>query len=1132
MDETNGRLFVSTPNHPPCCGTFFVRPFEFLSFLHSLYSNAVSADLRNLLAARLNVSRGGVHPSAVGPRSGLKEFEQLWSHSWAILWGPPGCGKTTNVGRQVAACLDGDERILVVSTTNKATDAAALAIGKAAYAVYPRAVEDGRILRIGKGANYQDYEVAALKGLLRGTETELLRKVGALKQELARAQTHDQRAVLRRQIQELQRYMKDSAFNIFGSPAVRVVIATAFKAVTLLRDPAIRSMAVAGKAPFTTVVIDEAGLMSRPLVAALSILASRRVVVVGDAKQLAPISKVSRILPTQQATWLASSSLSHLQQVHQLGQGVHLLREQHRMHPHVSRVVSHYQYDGALKDAASVENRKATTPFLLEGQPRAIWYVLDEDCQDISKIRAERGPGNRSWLRPWTREILGKLFSHTEAYRANGLFITPFRAQAKDIAQFFAAEHLENWSAGTVHSRQGTEADVVIFDTVNAGSCGWDYNEWKRLVNVGLSRARECVLLLASRAEMSEPYLRPLLDNLAPRILKRCGKKLTWTEVSAEPAVKGDSHEAANPNLVGCQLARRKSLRPVMSKEQQQLCGHKMDGKPRLVRGVAGSGKTLVLAHWLQKTVQILADRPDARVCVVYANQSLKRLIADTIEEAWQTDGGKGQSPLNRVVLHHIKDLLQTMFVKAGLRWSGDRWDYNAQAAEYLKQKPFEQVEPCCQAMFIDEAQDMGSDALRLLTALVEQTDPANPKSRAVHIFYDNAQNIYRRPMPKWSEIGLDIVGRRSTIMKESFRSTRPITEFALNVLYRLQPPEADPDHKELVKQGLIELTTRNGLPWWNVRFNQVDGPRPIFRKFSSLAYQVTALTEQVMHWILVEHVRPCDISIVCNDHAFKGHVMEELGPRLKAIKARVIDDPGVGEARDVNTVVVSPTPSFKGYEAEIVVVGGLERFIGKGEVLPNNLYVAMTRARSILAVYAYQQAKPKPEAAKLLTTVEECLNSLSHHQDVEHEISNLDDFEDVVSVLDEGNKAWLERLWKRFLIHQEPIIAKEHEILAEPLFWFQVDDRVVACFGNEKPGAHTMHKLEDHGIEVIQPGQEVGSLAGQNQSNETESAPRNQDAHSLRAYASPLLQDTVAAEDFFEKFRVQCRRETLLGNA
>jgi superfamily I DNA/RNA helicase len=1075
VDETNGRLFVSvsSPDRPPCRGTFFVRPFEFLTFLHSLFCRPDSASLRKLLPARLNAARGDVSPTASGARSGLKEFERMWGHSWAVLWGPPGCGKTTNIGRQVAACLEGDERILVVSTTNKATDAAALAIGKAALAASPRAVGEGRILRIGKGADHEDYQARGLTGLLRGTETDLLRQIGALTRDLHKAPTHEQRAVLRRQIQELRRLMKDSAFNIFASPDVQVVVATAFKAVMLLSDPAIRSLAAAGEAPFTTVVIDEAGLMARAVVAGLSLLAARRVVVVGDAKQLAPISKMSRVLPTSQATWLASSCLTHLQRVQQAGSAVHLLREQHRMHPQVSRVVSHYQYEGALIDAPSVLDRKTDLPSLLTGPPRAVWYVLDEDGQDLPSIRAERGPGGRSWVRPATRHVLAKLFADPDLRKVRGLFITPFRAQAREVAGFFAAEHLDSWSAGTVHSRQGTEADVVIFDTVNAGSCAWPHDEWKRLVNVGLSRAREFVLVLASQAEMNEPYLRPLVDHLAPRVLKRSGRALIWAEVPTRPVLAVSPQVAANPDLLGNQLVRRKVLRPVMSKEQQRLCGLNVDGKPRLVRGVAGSGKTWVLAHWLHKTVQKLSDRSDARVWAVYANQSLHRLITDTIEEAWRADGGGGRSPLERVQLRHVKHLLQDLFREEGLWWRGDPFDYNSQAAEYLKRRPFEQVKPRCAAMFIDEAQDMGPDTLKLLSALVEATDPTEPKGRAVNIFYDDAQNIYGRPRPTWAEIGLDMIGR-STVMKESFRSTRPITEFALNVLYRLQPPNGDCDHKELVKLGLIEQTVRGGSAWWNVRFNQVEGPKPIFRKFRSLAQQVTALADQVIHWIVEEGVRPCDISILCNDRAFRGHVEEELGPRLGATKARLVSDPGQGEAREENTVVASVTPSFKGYEAEVVVIGGVERFIAQGEILPNNLYVAMTRARSVLAIYAYQQARPKPEATKLLETVEKCLDGLLERPKVEQEISNLDDFEDLLGRLGADNRSWLAGLWKSYMIQQEPIMAKDGEILAEPLFWFQDDDRVFACFGDDDPGAHALHKLEDNGIEVVRPGQEL----------------------------------------------------------
>lgn len=138
-------------------------------------------------------------------------------------------------------------------------------------------------------------------------------------------------------------------------------------------------------------------------------------------------------------------------------------------------------------------------------------------------------------------------------------------------------------------------------------------------------------------------------------------------------------------------------------------------------------------------------------------------------------------------------------------------FDYD-KAAEMVLSRPVKNgIQPCCEALFIDEAQDLGPSAVRLLSTLVSLSDPHDPNSRSVNIFYDNAQNIYDRATPKWSEIGLDMRGR-STVMKESFRSTKPITEFALNVLYRLTSMKESTDHKELQTRGLIERSERLGL--------------------------------------------------------------------------------------------------------------------------------------------------------------------------------------------------------------------------------------------------------------------------------------------------------------------------------
>src|SRR5690606_25428420 len=132
------------------------------------------------------------------------------------------------------------------------------------------------------------------------------------------------------------------------------------------------------------------------------------------------------------------------------------------------------------------------------------------------------------------------------------------------------------------------------------------------------------------------------------------------------------------------------------------------------------------------------------------------------------------------------------------------------------------------------------------------------------NIFYDNAQNIYGRRTPTWSELGLDMRGR-STVMKESFRSTKPIAEFALNVLYRLQPPESNPDHKEMVARGLIERAERNGTDWWTVRFNQIDGPKPTFHQYTNLDEEFEAIAAYCRKLIEVEGVQPSDICLLYN---------------------------------------------------------------------------------------------------------------------------------------------------------------------------------------------------------------------------------------------------------------------------
>lgn len=991
VDEQNGCLFVALDDLEaiPKVGSFFVRPFEFLSVLDAIYNGGEFEEVREQLPARLSASEGDVHPevshSAV---VGLSHLRNWWQHSWSVLWGPPGTGKTWTTGQQIARVLsDAGERILIVSTTNRATDAVALSLGEAAKAVCPSELENETLLRIGKGASYQKFVNRKLDSMLAGTESEVLSQIDGLAQQLPLFDSWEEKALTRKRIGELRATGIDQSNRIFVDADNRVVVATAFKAMSFLKDDTIRKMVENGEAPFTTIFIDEAGLISRSAVAALSLLAARRVVLVGDSKQLAPISRISRVLPTRQQTWLASSGLSHLEETSDVPTAVHLLSEQRRMHPDVCEVVSTFQYNNVLTTAAERADQESTLSPFLADRSRAIWYVLDEEECDLAAIRATRGPGNKSWVRQITKAVLKKLLSDADVRRANGLFVSPFKAQANAVGEWFAEWGTDSWESSTVHSQQGSEADIVVFDTVNAGSHTWGVVEWKRLVNVALSRAREAVIVLASRAEMDEPYLRPLKRHLTESLLVKDRGRHEWRDNGEQAPIKGsfvaepnaryrahpksdsepeskgepkptsDSDNEAKPNCrMGDQFDGRKDMKPVFSQEQQRLTNLELDGKPRLVRGVAGSGKSVVLCNWLAKTAKRLQGKKDARIWAVYANRSLHKLLRDSIEAAWEHQGDgelldRSAFPWDRVELLHVKDVLSGML--PGVRMTMDQFgfDYDRAAEEFLNRQDTEKLLPRCTALFIDEAQDMGPSTLRLLLSVVEQSGESDENSRSAHIFYDNAQNVYGTKTPKWSEFGLDLRGR-STIMRESFRSTRQITELAVNVLHRLSGDSGRRDQQELISLGFLQPTQRNGAGWLEATFSQVEGPKPIFHSFDRRSDEMAVVAKHLRHLIEVDGVSPTDICVIYNGKA-DSILKSQLAPRVAEFGVELSIQKMGSFERKANTLLATTPHSYKGYESEVVVIPCVDHYVApEGKLVANGLYVAMTRARSLLAMY------------------------------------------------------------------------------------------------------------------------------------------------------------------------------------
>ncbi|MEW5892808.1 MAG: NERD domain-containing protein/DEAD/DEAH box helicase [Pseudomonadota bacterium] len=200
---------------------------------------------------------------------------------------------------------------------------------------------------------------------------------------------------------------------------------------------------------------------------------------------------------------------------------------------------------------------------------------------------------------------------------------------------------------------------------------------------------------------------------------------------------------------------------------QQELLARNLGEGHRIVRGVAGSGKTLILAFRAEHLARA-ASRPVLVLC--YANG-----IAGRLENAMQDRGVE-----DRVIVSTFHawcwNMLRTYDIPAPSE--RDLPDYGARLAAGVAAVidavargliPGGQYD----AVLIDEAHDFEPQWLELAAQMV------NPDTKSLLIVYDDAQAIYKgRSRPVWRQLGIEAAGR-TTVLKLNYRNTSQILRFA-----------------------------------------------------------------------------------------------------------------------------------------------------------------------------------------------------------------------------------------------------------------------------------------------------------------------------------------------------------------
>ncbi len=421
------------------------------------------------------------------------------------------------------------------------------------------------------------------------------------------------------------------------------------------------------------------------------------------------------------------------------------------------------------------------------------------------------------------------------------------------------------------------------------------------------------------------------------------------------------------------------------------------------IRGLAGSGKTIVLAL---KAAYLHTQYPDWRIAVTFNTRSLKgqfkRFINNfcveqsgeepdwtkiRIVNAWGAPGGEERDGIYyefcRVTGQEFHD-----FKSASIQFRGSDnvFDEACQAALSAVANPPELYD----AILIDEAQDFAPSFLRLCYAMLKL-----PK-RLVYA-YDELQNLSGTSLPPPEEIfGTDDQGqplvslgddpRRDVILQKCYRNSRPmlVTAHALGFGIYRQPPKDS-------QTGLVQMFDQPVL-WEEIGYRVREGrlakgehvvlerteetsPRfledhstiddlVVFLQFDDEAKQNAWLVEQIKKNIEEDELRHDDIIVIDPDPLA---ARERLGPIRKALIEMGIQNHHAGVDTNPDVFFKTETPSVtftgiyraKGNEAGMVYVVNAQDCDGIGVGLAsirNRLFTAITRSKAWVRVIGYGQ--------------------------------------------------------------------------------------------------------------------------------------------------------------------------------
>jgi superfamily I DNA/RNA helicase len=378
----------------------------------------------------------------------------------------------------------------------------------------------------------------------------------------------------------------------------------------------------------------------------------------------------------------------------------------------------------------------------------------------------------------------------------------------------------------------------------------------------------------------------------------------------------------------------------VMDLAQEKLARGMGTGH-RVIHGVAGSGKTMILGYRCLH----LATRLHKPILVLCYNVVLAARLRSLI------DGHGVNDKVNVYSIHSwASTVLRSYNFKTPKAAGGD---FDATIELLIEQVSKGQI-PRGQygAILMDEGHDFKQEWLRLVV------DMLDPESNSLLLLYDDTQSIYKRSASlgfTLKDVGIEAQGR-STILRLNYRNTEEILKFAFDFIDDYVQPSEEGEGKI----PIIEPNTAGR-----------KGSLPAIKSFESFEDEVRYIAS-VFGKLHAERGMPWSEMCVLYCHTWMGKAVTEALSRLDIPFTWLKDSRSKRQFSDAeDSVKVITMHSSKGLEFRTVAtcgVGSLGIEEERVEKEAKLLYVAMTRATENLLVTS---SKASPFAVKLQDMLE-----------------------------------------------------------------------------------------------------------------------------------------------------------------